>query len=567
MRVLSLRKENYMKVQQINGGINFQSARLNMIVSSDNHGNLTTLPEFFNAIEKNKDDIFQKAQEPSTLNLFINAGDFFINPSKKGFLTSPKSTNGAIQKKFLGELIEDVKGLLPKEARFDALYTPGNHCFDGGDKTLFELISIPSMTTVLTNLDKSTSKIPKNKLVESKHYQIPDSEDPNYKHHVLVLGVTIPTMKFYNPGLLKDVHFVNDSDRKDTHLNKENLTETFGLLKEKVDEFKEKYPNGIVMLNSHMGTRISKMIRDEVGGIDEIFDAHQHDCSTTSKGNNRITSLGKDNEIVKLISLEIEKNGDIERETDTYFTKAYELNGLEANKLKDLLDETFQKDVFPIIKMNDPKHELTELELTPNIRYANSHLANYLTSAIKRSIREVHTDISAVGLQSSIIRGGIKDNSNNLELMKVFDGVSEDLSGLKIGNVKGEDLVGLIVENIDANIKSKKRNTIIHWSDIQVNRTLIGDILAGKEKDKTFYDAVKFRINAQFPFEKIDPNKDYKIAIADKYLVKDDIKYPAKIRDNFVSIGKTYDALFRQYLESTDYNILITDKTKENRVL
>lgn len=567
-----------MKISGLNtgvGAVNFKSARVNIIASSDNHGNLTSLPEFFNTIKENKDDIFQKADEDSTLNLFINAGDFFINPSKKGFITYPESTNGNIQKRFLRKVIQEVKKLLPKNSNFEAIYTPGNHCFDGGDKTLMDLVNINEMTTVLTNVDrknspllrenaKSSTKAP---FVKSKEFEIPDSDDKNYTHHVLVLGATIPTMKFYNPGLLSGMTFFNDIEKKDAQLEKKDLKETFDLLNEEVKKFKDKYPNGVVLFSSHMGTKISKLIREEVKGINETFDAHQHDCSTITKGSSNISSLGKDNELVKSIALTLETNGDIERETNTYFTKVYELDKLETNSIKKLLESTFKKDIEPIINIIDKKNELTELSYDNDIRYANSYLANYLTSAIKRSVRETVPDIDLVGVQSSIIRGGVKNNSNNLELMKIFDGVSEDLSGVQVGDVSGEDLVGLIVENVKGNIAAKTRNTIIHWSDIKIDRTLLEGILSGSEKNKTIYDAVKIRSKDKSTFKEIDPKKSYKIAIAEKYLVKDDIEYPKKIRRNFKPINKTYDQLFRQYLEEIDYNLLITDKTKEKRIV
>ncbi|MDD3238027.1 MAG: hypothetical protein PHV37_08035 [Candidatus Gastranaerophilales bacterium] len=554
--------------------VSFKSARVNILASSDNHGNLTTLPDFFNTIKENKEDIFQKSEDESTLNLFVNAGDFYINPSKKGFRTYPESTNGNIQKRFLRKLIQEVKNLLPKNSNFDAVYTPGNHCFDGGDDTLLNLVDMKEMTTVVSNIDKRKSPIYKDlsrekmPLVDSKEYSIPDSDDPDYKHHVMILGATIPTMKFYNPGLLKRLSFFDDQEKKDAQLKKEDLTKTFEVLNEKVSDFKERYPNGVVLFSSHMGTKISKMIRDEVPGINETFDAHQHDCSTISKGLSSISSLGKDNELVKSIALTLEKNGDIERETSTYFTKLYKMDNLETNGVKKLLGATFKKDMEPLINIVDKKKELEELPYDNDIRYANSYLANYLTSAIKRSVREDVPDIDIVGVQSSIIRGGLKNGSNNLDMMKIFDGVSEDLSGVEVGKVKGEDLVGLIVENVKGNIAAKTRNTIIHWSDIKVDRTLLEKILSGEEKHKTAYDAVKIRNkNEKSSFVKINPEKDYTMAIAEKYLIKDDIEYPKKIRENFVPLHKTYDELFRNYLEEIDYNLLITDKTKEKRIV
>ena len=57
------------------------------------------------------------------------------------------------------------------------------------------------------------------------------------------------------------------------------------------------------------------------------------------------------------------------------------------------------------------------------------------------------------------------------------------------------------------------------------------------------------------------------MAIGEKYLVKNDIEWPAKIRDRFKSIDKTYDQLFREYISGVGYKLFITPKTKEQRFI
>ena len=210
---------------------------------------------------------------------------------------------------------------------------------------------------------------------------------------------------------------------------------------------------------------------------------------------------------------------------------------------------------------------LNKLTYGNEIRYQNSYLMNYLTSAVKRTVREKYdSDVFTVALQSSIVRGGLEDGADNLRVMKVFDGVSEDLSNLRIGDVKGEELVGLIVENVLANLKAPTRNTIIHWSDVQVNRSLIEAIKSGKAEAK-YSDAVRVRNKLTKEFEPIDMQENYKMVIGEKFLVKDDIEWPGRIRERFVSLEKTYDELFREYISSVNYKLHITPKTKEQRII
>ena len=65
------------------------------------------------------------------------AGDYFMNPLKRGYLQNPGFTGGDIQYNFLQKLLYTVKIGSGKGAAFDAVFTPGNHDLDGGDNWLF----------------------------------------------------------------------------------------------------------------------------------------------------------------------------------------------------------------------------------------------------------------------------------------------------------------------------------------------------------------------------------------------------------------------------------------------
>ncbi len=552
----------------------FKAAQVNILATSDNHGNVHSLPKFVKTVETNKSDIFQKAAAPSTLNIFAVAGDWFINPSKKGFRTKPKMTNGDIQLRFLNDTISSVKKAAGADSRFETIFTMGNHDLDGGDRFMYKVVNVAPMKTLITNVDipnspgmKLVSETKPELVSKSFEFEIPDDKNPDLKHKVLFVGVTIPTMDFYNPGLLKKMRFYDNGNSKDANLNEEDIQGTIQAIAQEVDKFKEKNPKGAVVLLSHMGDRLSKIIRDNVPQINVILNGHDHVFKTSLKGKTNINSLGKDNEMIKSLNLNFNDDGDLETiDMNTFFSDLTLTDDLDRHPLQLKLQESFSEDMKPLVSITNVGGGDDELDYGNEIRYSNSYLANYLTSAVKRSVRDMHPDVFSVAIQSSIIRGGIKDGSNNLDLMKVFDGVSENLSNLRIGEVTGYELSGLIAENIQANLKAPTRNTIIHWSDVQIDRTLMADIAAGKS-DKKYSDAVKVRKDGSKDFEPIDLMKKYKIVLPEKYLVKDDIKWPQRIRDNFVSLGKTYDELFREYLEDVNYFIKITDKTKEKRIL
>lgn len=554
--------------------VNFNAAQVNIVATADNHGNVHSLPKLAKTIEANQDDIFEKSDEKSTLNIFAIVGDWFINPSKKGFLTKKEKSNGDIQLTFLRKTISIVQQLAGKDCQFDTVYTMGNHDLDGGDKFMYKVIRNTPMKTLITNVDTENSPGINalqdkyaDKVVKSIKYEIPDDKNPDLTHKVLFVGATIPTMDFYNPGLLENMTFLDNGNRKDANLKEKDLQKTIEAIRAEVDAFKAENPKGAVILLSHMGDRLSKIVRDNVPQINVILNGHDHKNMTSLKGKTNINSLGKDNEIVKTLNLHFNDEGDLETtDMNMYFTDSTLNDDLSQHPLQLFLKESFNRDMLPLVSLTDKSGEITELDYGNEIRYSNSYLANYLTSALKRSVRKIEPTVFAVGVQSSIIRGGIKEGSNNLDLMKIFDGVSENLSNLHIGSVTGEELVGLITENIQGNLKAPTRNTIIHWSDVQINRSLIEKIENGKSR-KSYKDAIKVKDQDTKEFVPIDLEKTYKIVLPEKYLVKDDIEWPKKIRGKFVSLERTYDELFRTYLQDIEYDIKITPKTKEQRIL
>ena len=465
-----------------------------------------------------------------------------------------------------------------------------------------------------------------NKIVTSQIYSIPDDKDQSLTHKVLFLGVTIPSMDFYNPGLLEGMEYLDNCNKKDANLEEKDIQGTILAVKREVDRFKLDNPKGAVILLSHMGEKLSEIISKNVPQINCVLNGHDHKNAQTNVGKTSVNSLGKDNEMLKALNFEFDDDGNLIKTSMTpYFTETTLADGLEKHPFQLFLQQVFAKDLEPLVSLKEVKFDdipkestqvtddliliymesfgitdealklsliknpefkgilkaeltkkleasnsvnkgLSELSYGNEVRYSNSYLMNYLTSAIKRIVREKYeSDVFTVAIQSSIVRGGLSDNSTNLEVMKIFDGVSEDLSNLSIGSVKGHELVGLITENILSNLKAPTRNTIIHWSDIQVNRSMIADINS-KVIEGDYADAIRVRNKITKEFEPIDLNEDYKMVIGEKFLVKNDIKWPGIIRDRFVTLGRTYDQLFRDYITSVDYKLHITPKTKEQRI-
>ena len=536
--------------------VGFKAAQVNIVAMSDNHGNVQNLPQLVGTIDKNKGDIFKKADEKSTLNMFAIAGDFFMNPHKKGYMTKPELSNGDIQANFLDKVVNTVKGMVKNN--FDTVYSLGNHCYDGGDEFVFNKLKDEPVKTLVTNVDLEKSplvtglmKDHKN-IVKSQVYEVQDDKNPNLKHDVMFVGVTIPSLK----GKLTKTELYDNCNKKDTQLTEDDLQGTFAVLNKEVSAFKEKHPKGAVVLLSHMGAPISKMIQKNVPNINVILNGHDHTRDNEVQGGTLINSLGKDNEIIKSVNFRFNDDGDLE---DVGYNMYITENSAPDKDVKTFLDKNFEEDVKPLVKM----HGASELEYSDKIRYANTELTNFLTSTVAEEARKEIPDLASVALQSSYVRGGIKEGSTNLNLLKIFDGIDVESQNLNVGNVKGNQLVDIISKNVKSNLEAPTRNTLIQWSDFQVNRTMIEQISKGESKN-SYADAVKCRNQQTGKFENIDLNKDYKVILSNKILSKKDFK---EVKDNFKSINKNYDDFFRANIKGKNYEVNVDDKVKEQRVL
>ncbi len=580
--------------QTVDQPASFKGGIANMVVIADSHGDFKRLPKLIKTVQNNASDIFQKPASNSTKNFFVVAGDWFINPLKKGFLTHPQDSNGDLQNKALLKTISSLEDVLNKLAAksneafapvLETLYVMGNHCLDGGEKFILDIMKKNPMLSLITNVDmenspsmrEAKSEFP-NKFVKSAVYEIQDDKNPYMTHKMLFVGATVPSMDFYNPGLLEGLEFYGNCEKKDSNLTEEDMKGTIDAIKQEVENFKKANPKGVAVFVSHMGNRLSEFVSKNVKGIDHILNGHDHKNTQADYGSISIDSLGKDNEMFKSLTFEFDDDGNLMRRTVTpFFTDATVADGIENHPLKIYLDELLAEDSKPLVSLKHSEELMEDknafdggaekLTYGNEIRYKNSYLMNFLTSALKREISNTTTpDIFAVGVQSSMVRGGLSHGSNNLDVMKLFDGISESLAGVCVGEIKGEELVGLITENVRENLKAPTRNSLIQWSDIQIDRTLMESIIKGNS-DAKFEDAVKVRNNDAQGFEPINLNGNYKIALGKKFLMKEDIVWAKKIRDRFEPINKTCNELFNSYISKDNYNLVITPKTKEQRIL
>lgn len=568
-----------MQINKIDrSNINFQSAQLNIAATADNHGSILSIPHLIKTVQENSFDIFEKSDEKSTMNLFAIAGDYFMYPEKQGLLTKKDKTIGDIQFNYLARMILSVKNSAAHNARFDTVFTPGNHDLEAGDKWLYRKLSNTHMTTVMTNVNISKSPLVKqsmkknSNMVTSKIYEIPDDKNPEIINKVLVLGATIPREKF-NSKRMSGTVFYDLLDKSDSEVEKQDFTKTYSVLKYIVKDFKEKNPDGSVILLSHLGNKISSAIAEEIPDINLILNAHDHKKSDIYVNNTLISSLGDNNKFMKSFKLKFDDFGKLEDiHFKKYDTKDYKQEALQDKALMEFVKKNIGEDIKPIIDLKGFEEYSDELVFDKAIRHSDKVFVNYTTTAIKEALRIKYKKLDAVGIPSEMFRGGImqpgSDVFTNLDLIKLFGGANEELSNIRKGSVTGEELVYLITQNVLNNIDYPKQNGIIHWSDIKVNRTLMEKI-NNYEIDKPYKEAIEVRNPLTGVYEPVRMNKFYTIVLPDKYINKNlsGFVFHDDISLRFMTINDTFGSLFRQYLSLNDNKFELTPEVTEKRII
>lgn len=529
-----------------NTSVSFKQANVNIMAFSDTHGDLKTIAPLYQNFQDNKNDIFEKKDEKSTLNLMTIVGDWFMNPIQQGYLSDKNKTSGDYQSLFLKSFIENTKALIP---RLKVLYTPGNHCLDGGDKFLIDHIKNLDMDTVITNADLNEASLIKDltpkqrkKIHEYKIVEVEDDKNPEIKYKTLVLGILPVNIDFLVKENLKGLNLKGTKSCKEADLNKHDANETAEAISIITDKFKRENPNSAVVLMSHSGEPIAKAIAKKVGNIDLVLNAHDHLDKVSYIYNpngplTKIVSLSQNGQKIEAAKLHFDDNGYLSVKLHPYYTN-FE-NPQDSNPIDKLYNNIFKKDLVPLFKVIDPLgRKSISVE---DIRYANNDIANFCTDAIYSKIKETYPNTQAFIMPSTAFREDLPTSEtsalNNIDMMNLFKGITGNLSEVMVGEIKGKILASFIYDNIIENLSSPTRNAINQCSGIRIDKAGI-EKTVGNEKNiniKSTSRILKFiKIkNENDEFEEINPKKTYTIALPKKLFVKSNI-------DDFKTAGKTF---------------------------
>lgn len=603
---------------------NFKSAIFSCAVMSDSHGDTKNLPKAELAFNDNFKKIFNNVDplnpeygvKPSSVyTAFMHSGDMLMNGAVKGYRDKSKCSADYqmdAMEKFTDLLGKRIKDSLGEDVTYKKYLALGNHDFDGTDKLLWDKVKDSNFTTVVTNIDLEKSPKVKELMEENDNIvtkeiiSIPDDKnDERIKkgeeelfHKLLILGVTIPSIPFYNPTLHPDTHFLGETDKKDVKLSAKDIQPTLDIISKNVKEFKKENPNGAVIVMSHTGNQISNMIRNAAPEVNFIFNGHDHENLVRHIGKTTLQSLGQNNADIKMFKLFFDdfakdENGNITGgelkvidKSSLQSVKYARDTRLSETEMQDWTNANLAKDDdaenYPAMFYNcpDPRYAdyKTLIYNEHRVRSLNSPLANFLTSSIASEVRMLDDlygdDVASVAVQSSVIRSGIHEKMSNMDVIRIFNGLGESLSTLEVGEVSGEELAGIIAENIYSNLESD-RNTMLQWSDVQINKDMLKEIADGTSSNKPI-DAIKMRdlknekANKPSTWLPVQPDKKYKIVLPTKYLMKTSLKYVPIIRDRFHMVeDENYRTMSQLLNSANEHNGAMTFKPKmaEERVI
>ena len=525
--------------------ISFGKANMNIVALSDTHGQIDKTAAICDTYEKHKEEIHPDGQNKSNLNVLAVVGDWFMNPTRKGYL-SFKETIGDMQGKFLGDMIEKMKSGL---GNLSSLYTPGNHCLEGGDSFLFDKVKKCDMTTVMTNVDIDDSKSitslepeARAKFTQSTVLEVPDDKNPDKVHKMLVLGMICPNMDYYCNGLINDLDILDRNRKKEVKLEEGDLKETYKQFNEEIAKFKEENPDSPVMLLNHAGQRVVQMLCNNCD-IDLVLNGHDHKDETSefvsaaTGKKTLVCSLSENAKLMDAVNVHFDDDGKFSFNSKTLYVQ---LQNQDA-EFKAKFDEIFAEDTKGMVEIIDPAG--SDRLKVDNIRFADNPLAKLVTDTILTDVRTTEPDTQLFMMNTSAFRSELQvDKENpvtNMQLMDLMSGLIEKEGKIRVGNFNGETITKMIYQNVLENNENKTRNVLMGWSGLQFDR---GNIIKLQNEGISDVNEVAKYIkimNNNGEYEPINLTGTYKTAVTQKLFDKTIIEDVKNADSEFIHLGKS----------------------------
>lgn len=535
-----------MNVQNISSLISFKGATININALSDVHGHLEIADRAYSALLEN--DCFEK-EEKGKANYLIVGGDFYISGDKKGFLTDPNKPLSMFQADLLNKLISEIKKISPKNI---TIFAPGNHELDGGEETFKKIVSKTDAHFIATNLDFKLSpllneEIEKDKITDSRIDFIDDDKDETKKHAILNITALPFNMKYYM-GEPSMINFLDNVNKPQKRIASDEYQNSLDKISEKIKEFKEKYPSGVVILTCHTGANFAQKCA-QMGGMDLILDAHMHENKEKIVNGIPIISLGQNFERLLNAKIIIDDDGNVKKEYKILNPKEKDLS--EDNVITRFYNNLFKKDYKKIyeIKSSDPSIKKLSID---GIRCGQNHLANFVTDVILSEIQKYDETVELFALNASSIRGGFElkkgKNVSQFELLNCLNGIQKKQGDIFINEFVGKDLIRIILDNIIFNSIDEQKNPLFQYSGIKVQKDKMLEDWIENAQIENLYKYVIVEKTGKI----LEADKMYKMANTEKYFIKTKNPFIKSFSKKAVPLNKNVLDLFIDYFNNND---------------
>lgn len=505
-----------MQLSNFQNFLNFKGATINVNALSDTHGHLELADSAYQTLMEN--DAFEYEQKGKA-NYLIAGGDWFISGDKKGFQSNPNQNLAKFQEiifnKFIGKIKESVPNL-------EVIFCLGNHDDDGGNKILLDNIRNIDATTVVSNIDKNNPKdfkevLEEGKLVDSKIDFIDDDKDPNLKHALLNLDICPINFEYYQKDS-KNLGLLDNKKIAQKFVTPEDYEKTLEEVIRKIDDFKEKYPNGSIITTVHTGVDFAQNLAQK-RQVDLIFNAHEHKEGT--KYVNRVPIVELSQNFLDIVNAKIIKDDEGKTSAIEITTMHPKNKKFEAGEIENLRKTIFKEDLKKKYRISINDESLKSLDIK-NVRNSNSHLANLITDSILDEIKQVDDSVQIFALNASSFRGGFeleegeKGNVSFFELSNCLDGLSSEQANIFVNEISGQKLAYLVLDNFLFNEIDTEKNPLIQYSGLKIDKSAL---MEASKQGAGFNELCQF-ITLEETNEPINPNQTYKIANVEKYFIK-----------------------------------------------
>ena len=528
--------------------VSFNAAMLNINAFSDTHGELLYANSALEEMRSRKIDIFCKSDDKASANVIAVCGDWFIDGSRKGYITNPKKEVARFQLDILNEFIRQIKGIASNTM---TLFTPGNHEFDGGVKLLDDVLANLDAEVLFSNLDISSSdgfqkSISGNKIINEKIVAVEDDKNPELKHKFLFLGICPVNMSAYQKNM-DGVNLIDNIPKLQRYVSKEDYQKTLNACKDRISKFKRENPNGHVIFMCHTGVNFADTLARE-SSVDLVFDGHEHKDAIRVVNGTPIVPLSQNFKKIVNAKMKVDDEGNL---ADIGLKSFSPLENKTKGPLLKLYRKLFAKDTKNKYSIRTDKENVQQLDIK-DVRQGNSFLANFITDTILEELKKKDGSIDFFALNSSSIRHplnvSMEPKNSFLDVMSVLSGIKEEEAKILTTELSGHDILYMILDNFLFNKDMPQQNPLIHYSGLIIDRT---SMLEKYEQNTDINELAKYVIITQTG-KPIDPEQRYKIANVEKYFNKSQNSRIKEFKDYSEYTGYTLQELFKKHFQESD---------------